>query len=81
MDGHLVRTTFLKYPGGSYLIRTNFRADKFSHIFAQNLYLRKMTRKLVPNLGSFVAGAQEFNRVKIFELGIEKKLCKKTVFS
>ena len=29
-----------------YLIRTNFRAGKFSRIFAQNLYLREIARKL-----------------------------------
>ena len=31
-----------------YLIRTNFRAGKFSRIFAQNLYLREIARKLAP---------------------------------
>ena len=33
----------------TYLIRTNFRADKFSRIFAQNLDLREIARKLVLN--------------------------------
>ena len=32
-----------------YLTRRNFRADKFSRIFAQNLNLREIARKLVLN--------------------------------
>ena len=35
------------------LIRRNFRVDKFSRIFAQNLDLREIARKLVPNFCNF----------------------------
>ena len=37
----------------TYLIRINFRADKFSRIFAQNLNLREIARKLVLNFFTF----------------------------
>ena len=36
------------------LIRRNFRADKFSRIFAQKLNLCEIARKLVRNLRSFL---------------------------
>ena len=36
-----------------YLIRRNIRADKFSRIFAQNLDLREIARKLVPKFRRF----------------------------
>ena len=39
-------------------IRTNFCEDKFSRIFAQNLDLREIAWKLVPNFWNFVAGAR-----------------------
>ena len=62
-----------------YLIRTNFRADKFSRIFAQNLDLREIARKLVPNFWRFVAGARKFFRAKIFKLHILKKAIQKVL--
>ena len=57
-----------------YLIRTNFRADKFSRIFMQNLDLREIAEKLVPNLWSFEASARKLFRAKIFKLHILKKI-------
>ena len=63
-----------------YLIRTNFRADKFSRIFAQNLDLREIARKLVPNFWRFVAGARKLIRAKIFKLHISKKSYPKKFF-
>ena len=38
---------------GNYLIRRNFRTDKFSRIFAQDLNLREIARKLVMNFFTF----------------------------
>ena len=38
---------------GNYLIRRNFRTDIFSRIFAQNLNLREIARKLVLNFYTF----------------------------
>ena len=38
----------------TYLIRRNFRADKFSRIFAQKLNLREIARKLVLDIFTFV---------------------------
>ena len=64
-----------------YLIRTNFRADKFSCIFAQNLDLREIARKLVPNFLSFVAGARKLIPAKNFKLHILKKPIQKRSFS
>ena len=68
-------------PPWDYLIRTNFRADKFSRIFAQSLYLSEIARKLklVPNIWSFEASVRKFIQAKIFELGIEK-ITIKTLF-
>ena len=44
----------------TYLIRRNFRADKFSRIFTQKLNLREIARKLVPNFWSFSQVSQNF---------------------
>ena len=49
-----------------YLIRTNFSADKFSRIFTQNLYLREVALKLVPNISTSKARARKSIRVQIF---------------
>ena len=71
------------YIGNSvtYLIRINFRADKISRIFAHNLNLREIARKLVPKFWSFVTGARKFIRAKIFKLYILKKAIQKSCFS
>ena len=45
---------------GHCLIRRNFRAYKFSRIFAQNLNLHEIARKLVPKFWNFVVGARKF---------------------
>ena len=45
---------------------TNFRADLFSRIFAQDLDLRENARKLVPNIWMLRVGARKLIRAKIF---------------
>ena len=49
--GGVAKTSRLTFS--NYLIRRNFRADKFSRTFAQNLVLREIARKLVQNFFTF----------------------------
>ena len=55
-----------------YLIRINFRADKFSRIFAQKLNLREIARKLVPNFEVFRRCAKIYPRENFLTPYFEK---------
>ena len=57
-----------------YLIRINFRTDKFSRIFAQKLNLREIVRKLVPNFRCFLLVSENLSARNFFNFIFWKSL-------